>query len=788
MEGIWLIILAIGGVWFLSRLLRNQSRKGYSKRPDAHSSPPPEHLDAKPRFTIEVRYGRDDEDGDQLPNTNVTAQSCWVPANTNRAVCGVTITHGRIFVGSGLAAGTDYIVEPALVNPDLTVDLQSVDHQGVELGYWPQYHRLGPQTRAGFLQYLATDRDDPEAPMGFVFLYFYGLERRLLIDAQHPGIEEAEYRDLIGELERLLVVYDRNRSFQGYANGLLDFLRIRRGSLDQPGEAPVMLEYGSHVPISLQVDLGIFSVNQRPIPNEWAYAWIMQDPQFQFRQRKAAERCSDELRELFKVLYRERHGDGIVVKPNKTMVKAEYHPASPGLRHFYEPLELPNISILKGPTKKLAALIDTCCDELAAYSRFIGRHPECKERLEAFSLLPAALASVRKSADVATLEASLRQRLDGQAFCRVPFFDLALGEASASSNKPSVKNMRGLASLLESSGIGIEPDARYTASVPELEGDCIIFAVRGASEFPLSENYEHAAVVMRLAGFVLYGQADSLTERHIAVIDGFLGGFRSLTSLETQHIKAYFFWEMGRKSTLAGMRKRVDGMSHEDKTELEQVLVRLASADGVVDTHELKKLRRTASLLGRDPEALYSQIHSAMAEPTLVRAASTNDKVFRIPEPAADRVQVSSKRKPLDVDAIQIKRHETEHISGVLHGIFDEGTSLVEGARSAPDQGEELQATEKRASEALANDDDASAGLLGGLDAVHLSLLESIAQSKEGLLRSEAEIKAAELKLMLAGALDRINEVAFEMTDAPVIEEAGEVLVVDKEILEEMRG
>ena len=47
---------------------------------------------------------------------------------------------------------------------------------------------------------------------------------------------------------------------------------------------------------------------------------------------------------------------------------------------------------------------------------------------------------------------------------------------------------------------------------------------------------------------------------------------------------------------------------------------------------------------------------------------------------------------------------------------------------------------------------------------------------------------AAELKLMLAGALDRINEAAFEMTDAPGIEYAGGALVVDTEILEEMRG
>lgn len=786
MEGIWLIILVIGGIWFLSRLFGGKHNGG-----GGHSgagSSLQEGSDEKPRFTIEVRYGRDGEDAEHPPNVNVTAQSCWVPAGASRVVCGITISRGRIFVGSGLAAGNGFSVEPALVNPDLMVDLRNPDRQGLELGYWPRYQQIGAQSRAGYLQYLATDRDDPKAPLGFVFLYFYGLERRLLVDALDPGIDEAEYRDLIAEIERLLAVYGRSRSFQGYANGLLDFLRVREGSLDQPGEAPMVGEYGNHVPISLQVDLGIFSITQRPIPPEWAYAWIMQDPQFQFRQRKAAERCSDELWELFKALYRERHGEGIVVKPNKTMIKAEYRPASPGLRPVFQPLDLPNISTLKGPTRKLAALIDTCCDRLAAYSRFIGRYPERKESLEAISLLPAVLAAERKSADVASLEDALRSRMDGQDFCRVPFSELALGESSASASKPSAKSMRGLASLLEQSGIGIEPDARYTAAVPDLEGDCILFAVQRASELPPSEEFEHAAVVMRLAGFVLYGQIDSLTDRHAAVIDDFLGGFSSLTSLEAQHLKAYFYWEMGRKSTLAGMRKRVDGMSLKDRTELEQVLVRLASADGVVDTHELKKLRRTASLLGRDPDALYSQIHSAMAEPTLVRPASANATGFRIPDPAVEPAPASSKRKPLDAAAIHRKRQETEHISGVLHGIFSEQASPGEGDRTAAPHGGEYKEMLDGASGAPAEDESAATGSLGGLDAAHLSLLTAIAQQTDGLPLAEAEAMASELKLMLVGALDRINEAAFEMTDAPVIEEAGGALVVDNEILEEMRG
>jgi hypothetical protein len=42
---------------------------------------------------------------------------------------------------------------------------------------------------------------------------------------------------------------------------------------------------------------------------------------------------------------------------------------------------------------------------------------------------------------------------------------------------------------------------------------------------------------------------------------------------------------------------------------------------------------------------------------------------------------------------------------------------------------------------------------------------------------SEAKIKAAELRLMLAlaSALERINEAAFEMTDVPVFEEAVQI-------------
>jgi len=69
-----------------------------------------------------------------------------------------------------------------------------------------------------------------------------------------------------------------------------------------------------------------------------------------------------------------------------------------------------------------------------------------------------------------------------------------------------------------------------------------------------------------------------------------------------------------------------------------------------------------------------------------------------------------------------------------------------------------------------------------------MALLKAVATHEKGLAMSEAETLASELNLLLAGAVDTINEAAFEMTDAPVLEEEGSMLLVDTEILEEMKG
>jgi hypothetical protein len=64
------------------------------------------------------------------------------------------------------------------------------------LGYWPSYQRITPDCRRRYLDWLGSGKRASNIDIGYVFLYFYGLERRLLVDeppsAESPGTEAAK--------------------------------------------------------------------------------------------------------------------------------------------------------------------------------------------------------------------------------------------------------------------------------------------------------------------------------------------------------------------------------------------------------------------------------------------------------------------------------------------------------------------------------------------------------------------------------------------------------------------
>ena len=135
----------------------------------AQQAPPHERRSRASRSALPIHSTGPGADGDRA----------WVPPGQIVRVGGCPIAGGLLYVGRELAAPRGGGPDPALIDPGLGVDHRAPDYAGVHMGYWPSYSMIAPACRAAYLQWLADGRHALNAYIGYVFLYFYGLERRL---------------------------------------------------------------------------------------------------------------------------------------------------------------------------------------------------------------------------------------------------------------------------------------------------------------------------------------------------------------------------------------------------------------------------------------------------------------------------------------------------------------------------------------------------------------------------------------------------------------------------------
>jgi hypothetical protein len=155
-------------------------------------------------------------------------------------VAGYDLPGGMIYVGPQLSSLRDvHHVDPALIDPGLPIDRTRPDRTGVGMfrRFWPSYSHIPEPCRAAYLEWLADGRQDPHASIGYVLLFLYGIERRVLFDAEHSFQARREIRGLISEVRRLLDLYGRDRSFGTYAPRFVRFATSLARYLDESAGA-----------------------------------------------------------------------------------------------------------------------------------------------------------------------------------------------------------------------------------------------------------------------------------------------------------------------------------------------------------------------------------------------------------------------------------------------------------------------------------------------------------------------------------------------------------------------
>jgi len=131
-----------------------------------------------------------------------------------------------------------FFSEPSLIWEKLPIERN--DELETEKMYYPTYHGLSPKHRFQYLNWLTDVTQDTN--LSYVFLYYYGLERHLLIGNYDLAVEETL---------RLLKHHNKG-SFKSYATNALILASGYRKRADILKRAPFIMEEVTPIALYLQ--------------------------------------------------------------------------------------------------------------------------------------------------------------------------------------------------------------------------------------------------------------------------------------------------------------------------------------------------------------------------------------------------------------------------------------------------------------------------------------------------------------------------------------------------------
>ena len=216
---------------------------------------------------------------------------------------------------------------------------------------------------------------------------------------------------------------------------------------------------------------------------------------------------------------------------------------------------------------------------------------------------------------------------------------------------------------------------------------------------------------------------------------------------ETQRLEANLAWLLKVPPDFALLRRRVSQTDDQTKQTLKRIALTMASADNVIQPEEVRSIERVYAALGMDAAGLYADLHvaSTNAELVPVREQTEGAKGELIPEPPVEKPQTQTVM--LNKDIIRETQAQTHEVSKLLQSIFADDDVDEEGlvAESETEGG--------------------LAGLAPQQELFVLTLIERAVWTEQ-----DYDKLAGQFGLMPSGALEAINEWAFEHFDEALIE------------------
>ncbi|HYW07857.1 MAG TPA: tellurite resistance TerB C-terminal domain-containing protein [Longimicrobium sp.] len=404
------------------------------------------------------------------------------------------------------------------------------------------------------------------------------------------------------------------------------------------------------------------------------------------------------------------------------------------------------MGVLSAPVDRLRQVAEAATDAIDRYSRWVGRTGE-GDSLPALALLPAEVLRPRVRRTTPPLLADVAGALGGEPRATVPSSMLLRHWPGARADKLSKKEAEGLTELLEKLGVGIAPDVRHTGINPANAGHAAVFFLPGDALEP-GPDFAAASLLLTLGAAV--ADADQRSHAEEEEMERHLEAAYRLSDADRARLRAHMAWLRVCPPSLPTMKKQLEPLPAEQRAGIARALIAIAGADGHVSPAEVKMLSKLYPLLGLDAGRVYADVHALAAGPGPVTVIPADEvEEYAIPRPAAAPPKSGF---TLDVSRIASIQRETHDVTRVLAGVFADDAP----AEAAPVEIEEASTP-------------AGDNHLPGMDAAHSALVHALGERDE-ISAGEFASLAERSGLMAGGAIETINDAAFQLCDEPLLE------------------
>jgi len=637
-----------------------------------------------------------------------------------------------------------------------------VDVADLQLSEGMVYTVDSKHQRGIYLNWLAQGRRDGDPATretGYVFCFFYGLERRLLVDKDSSA-------EILHEIKELLQHYRGNsRSIENYFLDLLHYQGYEQGQQAYRQLWPEYLQFSKHLDgEALKLVLAnLYSLGERL---HWTVALRLAPKLEGARHSVVIERSGEKFWKLFEQRFEKTFPGGMPLKVSKHSTWSEYRPSSEALlRMTYDQrtnpfrIQVPHVMGIKSQFKKVIGIWNQCIEDLSGYSRLMANHSGIadEQALKAFLKLPQDLRKPEEHPYFAAWSQLMADCEKEGEFAYLPVAAATELFGVPYKEKLTLVQSRKLAENVEGIGYQIAPDPRITSLPLAWNQECVVYRSEKSHKTP-SRNL--VGIIRMLFLTIAVADADgSVDQEEIAVFEG-------LAKSEIECDNERLFLEatgaaLLRDTTVAvkSLTRIAGSVAKRRRPLIARYIIQVAAVDGVITADEHRMLKKAFRKFELPSDYLERQLagEEDFGEVTVVTGKKSSRQGEKIPARAAE-TEGTAPAFQLDMSKIASITAETDEIVQVLADIMDE------------EETEESAETEVAASEDPAEESSTAPDWMEELGKPYQQPLIQLIQL-ETFSEAQLEQVASAAHLLPADLVSKINLWADDELDDFLIEE-----------------